>query len=433
MHDPEEYARIVDNADSDALAALRLLGTLLGAPESDTESSRAWAARRLGIPKADLAAVEHDASPTRIAILGHIVGSAIAEYQDVVELGGPGDGEPPTWTPLLLGSDEELMVPGRLIAHFPAGTVAKHAVCIDIDNDQYVLAMTIYADAKHREPTHALMSSLMRQVRSSANPFRGKVLEANVDDDVLKLSVSNSLAAPRESLVLNSDVWAEVDIFLSAATDKRQMMHDLGLGTTRGLLLAGPPGTGKTHLARVIASELVGDFTVIFADAATMRDLIRRLYWESETFGPLVVILEDIDLIVGHRDRGARTDSLADFLAALDGVHEMHEVYTIATTNDVSEIDPAAQRTARFDTIVTIPKPGPKEREAILARYLRPLNLEIELQAAVRAMDGCTGSDVREVVRRAVLEYGATFTGNELADVASSGRWRPKVSTGQYL
>ena len=201
----------------------------------------------------------------------------------------------------------------------------------------------------------------------------------------------------------------------------------------RPRLRPAPSGVGKTHLARVLASELQGEFTVIFADAATMRSAIRDVYDEGETFGPLVVILEDVDLIIGHRKKGSNPEALADFLGALDGIKQLSDVFTIATTNDPGAIDPAAQRTARFDTILTLPRPGVAERVAILERYLDPLGLDLDLGATARLLEGCTGSDLREVARRAVLELGTSFDERALRDVATSGRWKPQADVGQYL
>lgn len=433
MHDYETYARILGEAEGTTVETLRVLGALLGAPEAEAESSRAWAARRLDVPKTAMAAIEHTTSATGIAILGHVLGQEIAAHGDAVEIGGDDDGGPPTWAPLQLGTGRELTVPARLIAHFPADTISSAPMCISVDNETWTREIRIYVDSGDRGAAQDVMSQLLARVRSEHNPYRGQVLEATVDDGTMRLSVSPSMTAPRDSLVLPDDLWREVDVFVGAATHQRELMRDLGLGTTRGLLLAGPPGTGKTHLSRVLAGEFVGPFTVIFADATTMRHHIRDLYQEADTFGPLVVVLEDIDLIVGHRDHSADTDSLADFLAALDGMRQLQDVYTVATTNNAAAIDPAAQRTARFDTILTLPKPGSDERAAILKRYLSPLGLKLDVARVAADLEGSTGSDLREVVRRAILEHGTQLNVEQLAEVATSGRWQPQVSTGHYL
>ncbi|GAA3224951.1 AAA family ATPase [Oerskovia jenensis] len=432
MHDYDEYERILGDAGETTLEVLRTLGLLLGAGESETASQKAWAARRLGVPQSGLVAVDHVASMTGIAVLGHVLGDRMQRH-GVTEVGGPGDGEPPTWAPLQIGTVAEHMVPARLVAFFPPGSLAQVPLCLAIDNASYARELKVYSRTEDRPHAQDVMHELLALAKGELNPYRSRVLEATFAEHMLLLSVSAAEPVDRSTLVLPESLWREVDVFVDAATSKRDLMRSLGLGTTRGMLLAGPPGVGKTHLARVLASELQGEFTVIFADAATMRSAIRDVYDEGETFGPLVVILEDVDLIIGHRKKGSNPEALADFLGALDGIKQLSDVFTIATTNDPGAIDPAAQRTARFDTILTLPRPGVAERVAILERYLDPLGLDLDLGATARLLEGCMGSDLREVARRAVLELGTSFDERALRDVATSGRWKPQADVGQYL
>lgn len=430
VHEFDTYQRIIDETSEHTRETIATVASLLGAPAHQNVSPRAWSARRLNTSVSELTAVVHRTSRTGIAVLGYVLGSVMDQH-GTTDVGGPGDAEPPAWSPLRLGTNDQVMVPARLTVHFPAGTLADVGVCIAIDNEEYELQLTIYTSTSQRATGQTIMSDLLDRCRTSS-PYRGHILESSVDGSGLSLSIASAPPAPRSALVLPEHLWNEVDLFVAAATHRRADMQALGLGTNRGLLLTGPPGTGKTHLSRVIATELCGDFTVIIADAATVRRYIHAIYNEAEVLGRLVVILEDIDLVVGHR-KDRTSDSLADFLSAMDGVTQQQDVFTIATTNDPAAIDPAAQRTARFDTILTLPRPGAPERQSILRAYLAPLGLDLDLASTAALLDGCTGSDVREVVRRAVLEHGRSFTVAELDDVARSGRWRPQPSTGQYL
>jgi hypothetical protein len=210
------------------------------------------------------------------------------------------------------------------------------------------------------------------------------VLEACVNDGCVRISVSPSITSERGGLVLPDDVWQEVDVFLASATSRRDLLKSLGLGTNRGMLIAGPPGVGKTHLVRVIASELAGRYTTILADANAMRHTISDLYAESDTFGPTLVVLDDIDLVLGHRDSSGTNTSLADFLSTLDGVRQRDDILTIATTNDPKSLDPAAQRSNRFDMVITLPMLG-------LARLVAPQQAEGSL---VRAGGRVVGSSL---------------------------------------
>jgi SpoVK/Ycf46/Vps4 family AAA+-type ATPase len=107
-------------------------------------------------------------------------------------------------------------------------------------------------------------------------------------------------------------------------------------------------------------------------------------------------------------------------------------VVTVATTNVTETIDPALLRPGRFDSVIEIGVPGSTARRQILRRYLRAFG-EFDLARVVAATPGATGADLREIVRRAVLERGSAMTADDLFDVAATGRWRASVPTGQYL
>jgi hypothetical protein len=351
----------------------------------------------------------------------------------VVVVGSPGDGLPPTWTQLDVGPDEKVAVPGRLIAFFPAGSLAEVPMCVHVDERHWSREFAILSTTADKPRAVQLLKAFCDRLKTAENPLRGRVLEATVAEGLLHLGISPTLSNPRDSLILPASVWTEVDIFLASATSRRELMRRLGLGTNRGLLVAGPPGVGKTHLVRVIASELGGRFTTILSDANAMRHSIADLYAETETFGPTLVVLDDIDLVLGHRDSNGDNTALADFLATLDGVREREDVLTIATTNDPRALDPAAQRSSRFDMVITMPLPDEASRAGILARHLGPLGLPIDYDAVARALEGATGADVKEVVRRAVLEHGERFTQQLLLEIADSGRWKAAVNRRRYL
>jgi len=324
-------------------------------------------------------------------------------------------------------------VPGRLIALFPRGTLDSEPLCVLVDDRHWSREFAILSSSAGKPAAELMLKQFCDRLKTVENPLRGRVLEATVVEGCLKLGITPALANPRDSLILPADVWAEVDVFLAAATSRREIMRRLGLGTNRGMLVAGPPGVGKTHLVRVIASELGDRYTTILADANAMRHMIAELYAASETFGPTLVVLDDIDLVLGHRDSNGDNGALADFLATLDGVLEREAILTIATTNDPKALDPAAQRSSRFDMVVTLPMPDEASRTRILERHLAPLGLAIDYDAVAQSLEGATGADVKEVVRRAVLEYGEHFTQAQILDITKTGRWQAAVNRRRYL
>ena len=423
---------VLSAASDETRAALRTLGELVGNEPATVLSPTQFAVRHLGVDQLDLASTKFTGPGTSLAVLGNLLRLEMERYGSRVVVGSPGDGLPPTWSQLDVGPDEKVAVPGRLVAFFPAGTLAAEPLCVAIDDRHWQREFAILSSQSAKDVAKTL-EAFRARLKTRENPLRGRVLEACVNDGCVRISVSAAISSERSGLILPDDLWAEVDVFLASATSRRDLLKSLGLGTNRGMLIAGPPGVGKTHLVRVIASELAGRYTTLLADANAMRHTIADLYAESDTFGPTLVVLDDIDLVLGHRDSSGTNTSLADFLSTLDGVRQRDDILTIATTNDPKSLDPAAQRSSRFDMVITLPMPDAASRARILERHLGPLGLDLEFHALADALEGATGADVKEVVRRAVLEHGARFTQAQLVEIAESGRWKATVNHRKYL
>jgi hypothetical protein len=392
-----------------------------------------FAVRHLGADQLELASTKFNGPSTSLAVLGNLLRIEMERHAGRIVVGSPGDDLPPTWSQLDIGPDEKVAVPGRLIVFFPAGTLAAAPLCVTIDDRHWQREFAILSSQADKDLAEKTLEAFRARLKTHENPLRGRVLEACVNDGCVRITASAALTGDRGSLILPDDVWQEVDVFLASATSRRDLLKSLGLGTNRGMLIAGPPGVGKTHLVRVIAAELAGRYTTILADANAMRHTIADLYAESDTFGPTLVVLDDIDLVLGHRDGSGSNTSLADFLSTLDGVRQRDDILTIATTNDPKSLDPAAQRSSRFDMVITLPMPDAASRMRILERHLRPLGLDLDFHALAEVLEGASGADVKEVIRRAVLEHGERFTHAQLVEIAESGRWQTTVNRRKYL
>jgi ATP-dependent 26S proteasome regulatory subunit len=229
-------------------------------------------------------------------------------------------------------------------------------------------------------------------------------------------------------------VWDEIDLNVAAVTVRRELMQRLGLGVRRGILLAGPPGVGKTVISQVIARELLGEFTVIIVDARAGQHALAEVFKEARNFGPTLIILEDVDLIVESRYAGP-SSTLSEFLAAMD-TDPMAPILTMASTNDVATLDVAAVRSARFDSIIEVGQPDTDAAAEILARYLDGIpgaeNVNPTAVAA-RFPSNMSGADIREVVRRTVLSGAGTVCTDDLVATVQSGRFKPTMPVGNYL
>ncbi len=181
-----------------------------------------------------------------------------------------------------------------------------------------------------------------------------------------------------------------------------------------GVLLYGPPGGGKTHLARAAAGELGAAFiNVGLADILDMyigsseRNL-RATFDRARRNRPCVLFFDEVDALAARRSdmRQAHTRALVNqFLAELDGVdeHANDGVLVLAATNAPWYVDAAFRRPGRFDQMVFVPPPDAAARAAILRILCRDKPLtEMDFDAVARATDGFTGADLSGVVDRAV-------------------------------
>jgi cell division protease FtsH len=227
----------------------------------------------------------------------------------------------------------------------------------------------------------------------------------------------------------------EVDLGVTAVRDRYDVLNAHDLGARRGVLLCGPPGTGKSAVSAVVAREVVGEFTVIYVEAKAGAELLTAVVEEAQRLGgPVLIVLEDVDLWC--RDRKTGGAGLSELLQAMD-IQPDARILTLASTNDAATLDQAAIRTGRFDSVVEVGYPNGADAARILAALIRDISggQAVDTAAIVAALpERTSGSDIREVVGRAVLagDGGSLSTATLLAEVGS-GRYRAEVPAGMYL
>jgi hypothetical protein len=204
---------------------------------------------------------------------------------------------------------------------------------------------------------------------SQPNPYRGQAVRAT-DNQGLTLSIFDlPVTATRDMIIAPDSVWAEMDLGLTAVRDRHAMLNTHGLGARRGVLLCGPPGTGKSAISAVLARELVGQFTVIYVEAKAGAQLLTAVVDEAQRLGgPVLLVLEDVDLWC--RDRKTDGRGLSELLQAMD-IRPEARILTLASTNDAATLDKAAVRTGRFDSIIEVGYPTTADAARILAALIR--------------------------------------------------------------
>ena len=183
----------------------------------------------------------------------------------------------------------------------------------------------------------------------------------------------------------------------------------------KGLLLSGPPGCGKTLLAKAVARESGVNFISIKGPQLLSKWVgesekgVREIFKKARQASPCIVFLDEIDSLAPAR--GAGGDShvservVSQLLTELDGIEELRGVMVLAATNRPDIVDPALLRPGRFDLQMTLPPPDAAGRAAILAVHTRgkPLASDVDLQLLIDRTAGQVGADIEGLCRRAAI------------------------------
>ncbi len=220
----------------------------------------------------------------------------------------------------------------------------------------------------------------------------------------------------------------------------------LGAKITRGVLLVGEPGNGKTMLAKAVAGEANcpffsisgSDFIEVFVGVGAAR--VRDLFAQARKFSPSIIFIDELDAVGRQRGAGLgggndeREQTLNQLLAEMDGFQTQgSSVIVLAATNRPDVLDNALMRPGRFDRRVYVPFPDLKSREQILKVHAKGVTLDsgIDLSKIARGTPGFSGADLANLVNEAAIM--ASKTGQNMVEVKDLEEARDKIILGKEV
>lgn len=249
---------------------------------------------------------------------------------------------------------------------------------------------------------------LTKEILRNESIYRGKAINIDFDNFDPETPKFNPMKAPKfidlskvkvEDLILSTDIAEQVDTNLFVPIREAQQCRDAGIPLRRGVLLAGPFGTGKSLTALVSAVLCVQHgWTYIYINK--LEQLPQALRF-AKNYGPAVLFGEDIDRITD----GERDETLDEYLNSMDGIDRKHdEVMVVFTTNNVDNIHPAMMRPGRIDAIIHIEPPDAGATVKLLYKYGgKQISENANLTKVSNMIAGHTPAIVREVVERSKI------------------------------
>jgi len=190
----------------------------------------------------------------------------------------------------------------------------------------------------------------------------------------------------------------------------------MGIEPPKGVLLYGPPGCGKTLLAKAVATESEANFIAVKGPELLSKWVgeseraVREVFRKARQSAPTIIFFDEIDALAPRRgiyvgDSGVSERVISQLLTEMDGLHTRGDVIVIAATNRPDLLDPALLRPGRFDRLIYVPAPDFKARLSILKIHVRnmPLAPDVNLEKIARMAEGYSGADLAALAREAAM------------------------------
>jgi transitional endoplasmic reticulum ATPase len=196
-----------------------------------------------------------------------------------------------------------------------------------------------------------------------------------------------------------------------------EIFKRMGIKPPKGILLYGPPGCGKTLLAKAVATESEANFITVKGPEVFSKwvgeseKAIREVFRKARMAAPAIIFLDEIDSLVprrglGFADSGVTERVISQLLTEMDGIVTLEDVVVIAATNRPDIVDPAVLRPGRFDRLIYVPEPDEKGRLQIFKIYTKnmPLAKDVNLEALAAVTKYYSGADIEAVCREAAMQ-----------------------------
>ncbi|XP_028325057.1 nuclear valosin-containing protein-like isoform X2 [Gouania willdenowi] len=233
------------------------------------------------------------------------------------------------------------------------------------------------------------------------------------------------------------DVREELTMAILAPVRSPDQFRALGLSAPSGVLLAGPPGCGKTLLAKAVANESGLNFISVKGPellnmyVGESERAVRQVFQRACNSAPCVIFFDEVDALCPRRsghESGASVRVVNQLLTEMDGLETRRQVFIMAATNRPDIIDPAVLRPGRLDKTLYVGLPPPADRHAILLTVTKggtkpqlQSDVQLEQVAFDERCDGFTGADLKALVREASVDALRTFLKSQNPSVSSCG------------